>query len=258
MNIAIVEDELLAADYLKGLLATQSVIPIHKVTCLRSVQQAIDFLQNEKVDLIFMDIHLGDGKSFDIFKEVEINSPIIFITAYDNYAIQVFKQFTIDYILKPFEATDLEQALQKFVSIRSSFHPTATLDTMVSLENTILTEGGVSLNRFLVNNGYKLISVDEKEVAYFSASGKYLFLYTVDGNSYIYDDTIRDISRRLNPSLFFKINRKFIINIHSIEEIIRHSSQKIELKLKSVLEEEAPILISKNIIPSFKTWLGQQ
>ncbi len=253
MKIAIVEDELLASTYLKTLLEKQTVISVNEISTLRSVQQSVAFFKENKVDLIFMDIHLGDGKSLEIFKEVEIFTPIIFITAYDSYAIQVFKQFTIDYILKPFEEEEFIQALHKYNQIRESYDITPTLQSLATVENN---QPATLKNRFLVYNGHKLRSIEQHEVAYFLASGKHLFLHTTDGNSFIYDDTIKDIIHKLDGKIFFKINRKFVVHINAIAEIIKHSSQRIEIVLAPHPEGESPILISKAQLAGWKLWLN--
>src|ERR1700750_2588543 len=127
MKIAIIEDELLAVNYLRNLLDRQSIVPVTEMVILRAKKQAIDFFENHSADLIFMDIHLGDGMSLEIFESVELFTPIIFITAFDEYAMRVFRHFTIDYLLKPFEEEDLHKALQKFISIRSNYDPEPVL-----------------------------------------------------------------------------------------------------------------------------------
>ena len=253
MKIAIVEDELLAVTYLKNLLEEQSIVAISSITILRSTKQATEFFRENAVDLIFMDIHLGDGKSFEIFQEVEILTPIIFITAYDEYAMKVFKHFTIDYILKPFEVEELHIALQKFETIRTSFDISPTLQSIAVLENS----PSEIMHRFLVTNGNKLRSVEEQEIAYFFASGKHLFIKTKDDQTYIYDDTIKDIINKLDETIFFKINRKFIVHIDAITEIIKHSSQKIEIHLQPKSETEQAIFISKKQINSWMDWMNR-
>lgn len=253
MKVAIVEDESLASNYLKSLLLKQDYLTIEEITILTSVKEATAFFLTNKVDLIFMDIHLGDGKSLEIFEHIEIKSPIIFTTAYDSYAIHVFKQFTIDYILKPFTSEELGDALIKFKEISKQFEITPTLDSLIKIEN----DGDTSIkDRFLVNNGHKLKSIENDQIAYFVASGKHLFLHTFDNNSYIYDDTIKDIINKLDNKTFFKVNRKYIINIKSVSDIIKHNSQKIELKITPDPEDDAPILVSKNQILDLKTWLS--
>ncbi|AYZ13237.1 LytTR family DNA-binding domain-containing protein [Chryseobacterium arthrosphaerae] len=252
MKIAIIEDELLAVNYLKGLLDKQTIIPVTETVVLRSKKQAIDFFQTHSADLIFMDIHLGDGMSLEIFEHVELFTPVIFITAFDEYAMRVFRHFTIDYLLKPFEEEDLHKALQKFISIRNNFDPEPTLKSISSLQ----TGDTDMMKRFMVREGNKLKSIDEHHVAYFFASGKYLFLTTKDHQTYIYDDTIKDIIQKLNPQVFFKINRKFIINKEAVTDIIRHTSQKVELKLSPEPEVNAEVFISKVQIAECLSWLN--
>jgi DNA-binding LytR/AlgR family response regulator len=252
MRIAIIEDELLAVNYLRDLLDKQSIVPVTETVVLRSKKQAIDFFESHSADLIFMDIHLGDGMSLEIFEYVELFTPIIFITAFDEYAMRVFKHFTIDYLLKPFEEEDLHKALQKFNSIRSNFDPEPVLQSISTLRQG---DDSDVMKRFMIREGNKLKSVEEHEVAYFFASGKYLFLTTMDNQTYIYDDTIKDIIHRLNPELFFKVNRKFIINKNAISEIIKHSSQKIELKLSPAPEVDSDVFISKRQITECLNWL---
>lgn len=252
MKIAIIEDELLAVNYLKDLLGKQSIIPVTETVVLRSKKQAIDFFQSNSADLVFMDIHLGDGMSLEIFEQVELFTPIIFITAFDEYAMRVFRHFTIDYLLKPFEEEDLHKALQKFISIRNNFDPEPTLKSISSLQNG----DSEVMKRFMVREGNKLRSIDEHHVAYFFASGKYLFLTTKDHQTYIYDDTIKDIIQKLNPQVFFKINRKFIINKESVTDIIKHTSQKVELKLSPEPEVNTEVFISKVQIAECLSWLN--
>jgi DNA-binding LytR/AlgR family response regulator len=252
MKIAIIEDELLAVNYLKDLLGRQSIIPVTETVVLRSKKQAIDFFQSNSADLVFMDIHLGDGMSLEIFEQVELFTPIVFITAFDEYAMRVFRHFTIDYLLKPFEEEDLHKALQKFISIRNNFDPEPTLKSISSLQ----TGDSEVMKRFMVREGNKLRSIDEHHVAYFFASGKYLFLTTKDHQTYIYDDTIKDIIQKLNPQVFFKINRKFIINKEAVTDIIKHTSQKVELKLSPEPEVNTEVFISKIQIAECLSWLN--
>ena len=204
MNAIIIEDEYLAAAELERLLG--EVAPeITILTKLDSVSESVKWLKKNKADVIFMDIHLGDGQSFDIFEQVEVTAPVIFITAYDEYALKAFKYQGIDYILKPFDKEELQQALNKLESLS----PTNTPFPVASL--TVYQE------RFLVTVGTKMKSVTVGDVAYFMADGKYLVLFTRDGQNYILDQTISGIETKLNPAQFFKINRKFIISYNSIK-----------------------------------------
>ncbi|WP_313384158.1 LytTR family DNA-binding domain-containing protein [Chishuiella sp.] len=252
MKVAIVEDELLAANYLKQLLEQQNIINIDYIKVLRSKQEAVLFFSDNNVDLIFMDIQLGDGNSLEIFEKVEIKNPIVFVTAYDEYALKVFKHFTIDYILKPFENDEVLSALTKYKNISTSFDIASTLDSLVSIENQ--TKSKV-LNKIMVSNGNKLIVLEEEEIAYFFASGKHLFITTIDNRTYIYNDNLKDIIDKLNSNVFFKINRKYIVSKESIKEVIKHSSQKIEVILNPLPEIKTEILISKMQISEWKKWM---
>ena len=254
MRIAIVEDEYLASTYLKSILEQQDILQIAEIAVLKSVKEAVDFFKQNNVDLAFMDIHLGDGKSLEIFEKATISCPVIFVTAYDSYAISVFKHFTIDYLLKPFEEQELLEALTKFKKIKDSFNADATLQSLVAIENP---ETNKIQRHFLVNHGYKLISVNESEITYFAASGKHLFIYVKSGNSYLYNSTITDIINSLDPFIFFKINRKYIVHRNIIKEVVKHSHQKIELILTVPPIENDPIIISKKEINNFKNWLDQ-
>jgi len=254
MRIAIVEDEYLASSYLKSILEQQDILAITEITVLKSVKEAVLFFSENKVDLAFMDIHLGDGKSLEIFEKTIVSCPIIFVTAYDSYAISVFKHFTIDYLLKPFEESELLEALHKFKKIKDSFNGNATLQSLVALENQ---ENNKIKHHFLVNHGYKMISINEAEITYFSATGKHLFIHIKSGNSYLYNNTLTEIIHNLDPFHFFKINRKYIVRRDIIKEVVKHSNQKVELILNVPSVENDAIFISKKEINNFKNWLDQ-
>ncbi|MFB9076544.1 LytR/AlgR family response regulator transcription factor [Flavobacterium procerum] len=254
MKIAIVEDEYLASSYLKSILEQQDILQLSQVTVLKSVKEAVAYFSENKPDLAFMDIHLGDGKSLDIFEKTTVSCPVIFVTAYDVYAISVFKHFTIDYLLKPFEEEELFEALHKFKKIKDSFNIDSTIESLVALEND---ETSKIQRHFLVNHGYKLVSINESDITFFAATGKHLFIYTKTGNSYLYNNTLTDIITNLDPFNFFKVNRKYIVARDIIKEVVKHSHQKIELKLTVTALEEDPIIISKKEINNFKNWLDQ-
>jgi DNA-binding LytR/AlgR family response regulator len=254
MKIAIVEDEYLASSYLKSILEQQSIIAVSEITVLKSVKEAVAFFTENTVDLAFMDIHLGDGKSLEIFEKTTISCPVIFVTAYDSYAISVFKHFTIDYLLKPFEEQELFDALTKFKNIKDNFNSDSTIQSLVALENP---ETNKIQRHFLVNHGYKLISINENDITYFTATGKHLFIYVNSGNSYLYNNTLTDIINNLDQILFFKVNRQYIVSRNIIKEVVKHSAQKIELKLNVPAVETDPIIISKKEINNFKNWLNQ-
>jgi two-component system response regulator LytT len=250
MKLVIVEDEYLASTYLKSILEQQTIIPITQITVLKSVKEAVVFFEANSADLAFMDIHLGDGKSLEIFEKTTISCPVIFITAYDSYAVKVFKHFTIDYLLKPFEEQELLEALQKYINIKDSFNPNPIVESLVAIENQSNVQ-----RHFLVNHGYKLVSINDSDINYFAASGKHLFIYVNSGNSYLYDSTLKDMIHKLDSNLFFKVNRKYIVHRSIIKEVIKHSNQKIELIPNVSFAENDPIIISKKEINNFKNWL---
>jgi DNA-binding LytR/AlgR family response regulator len=250
MKIVIIEDEHLASSYLKSILEQQTIISISEISVLKSVKDAVAFFKINTVDLAFMDIHLGDGKSLDIFEQTLVSCPVIFITAYDSYAVKVFKHFTIDYLLKPYEEEELLEALIKYKNIKETFNTNLIVESLVEIENQSNIQ-----HHFLVNHRDKLISINDTAITYFFATGKHLFIYTNSGNSYLYNSNLKDLINKLDPVLFFKVNRKYIINRHHIQEIIKHSSQKIELLLNVSIPENEPIILSKKEINNFKNWL---
>jgi len=250
MKVVIIEDEHLASSYLKSILEQQNIISINEITVLKSVKDAVAFFKVNTVDLAFMDIHLGDGKSLDIFEQATVSCPVIFITAYDSYAVKVFKHFTIDYLLKPYEEEELHEALIKYKNIKETFNTNLIVESLVEIENQSSVQ-----QHFLVNHRDKLLSINDTSITYFYATGKHLFIYTDSGSNYLYNSNLKDLINKLNPDLFFKINRKYIINRHHIQEIIKHSSQKIEILLNVAIPDTEPIILSKKEINNFKNWL---
>jgi len=250
MKVVIIEDEHLASSYLKSILEQQNIISINEITVLKSVKDAVAFFKVNTVDLAFMDIHLGDGKSLDIFEQATVSCPVIFITAYDSYAVKVFKHFTIDYLLKPYEEEELHEALLKYKNIKETFNTNLIVESLVEIENQSSVQ-----QHFLVNHRDKLLSINDTSITYFYATGKHLFIYTDSGSNYLYNSNLKDLINKLNPDLFFKINRKYIINRHHIQEIIKHSSQKIEILLNVAIPDTEPIILSKKEINNFKNWL---
>lgn len=250
MKVAIIEDETLASNYLKNILEQQTILPVSEIHVLKSVANSIAFFKDNKVDLAFMDIHLGDGKSLEIFETTPVSCPIIFITAYDSYAVKVFKHFTIDYLLKPYEEEELLEALEKFKNIRNTFNSNSVVESLVEIESKNDIQ-----HHFLVNHRDKLLSIADNTIAYFFASGKHLFLYTGPISSYLYNSSLTDLIANLDPKLFFKVNRKYILHRKSIAQIVKHSSQKIEIILTLKPADLEPIILSKKEINKFKNWL---
>ena len=242
MKAAIIEDEPLAIAELENLLG--EVAPdVRIVARLDSVAESVRWLRDNSADLLFMDIHLGDGQSFDIFEEVKITAPVIFITAYDEYALKAFKFQGVDYILKPFDREELRRALRKVATLAAAGEPLPPAVTSYQ-------------ERFLVSLVAKMKSVAADDVAYFMADGKYLLLFTRDGQNYILDSTISAIEGKLNPARFFKVSRKFIISYSSIREMVRYSNSRVRIHLSPSPPDGVEVVVSADRLPDFKRWLN--
>lgn len=247
MNAIIIEDEPLAVLELEKIL--KKIAPEVNIEArLDSVSESVEWLCNHRTDLIFSDIHLGDGRSFDIFDRVEIKVPVIFITAYDEYALQAFKKQGIDYILKPFDEDDIRKALDKMEIFKAQGQPLAEPPGKTS---------GEYQERFLIQIGAKIKSVSVGDIAYFMADGKYLMLYTAEGTAYIVDLTMASVEERLNPRFFFRINRKFIISFTAIKEMIKYSNSRIKVILSPLPPENIEAIVSAERMREFKEWLNR-
>ena len=249
MKAIIIEDEPLSAAELRTSLA--EVAPyIEVVATASSVAEAAETVGRVEHDLIFMDIHLEDGSGFDIFERADITVPVIFITAYDSYALKAFENKGIDYLLKPFGLDDLRRAIDKLGllsggGIASAEHGAPTQTPPVYQE------------RFLVNMGARMKSVTTAEIAYFMADGKYLHLVTHDGKDYIVDRTLTEVGEKLPPNLFFRINRRFIVAFDAIREMIRYSGSRIKVLLNPPLAEGEEAFVSTDRVPDFRQWLNR-
>ena len=255
MDIVIIEDEDLAAASLENLLL-KSTYSINIKKRLESVAQSIEWFKNNSCDLILSDIHLGDGESFEIFEALKINVPIIFTTAFDQYAIQSFQFFAIDYLLKPYDKHKLNAALEKYKNYSAA--PVNNSNDLESLLSHFKKskETKVVQERFLVSRGEKLISISADEIAYFMAENKSLFLYTIKGDSFLYDDTILNLDLKLSKKDFFKINRKFIVRHTAIKTIVKYSQNRLKIELEPSSKGNDFILISSKNVRPFKEWLN--
>jgi DNA-binding LytR/AlgR family response regulator len=248
MTVLIIEDEELAATTLQNML--MHIDPkLQVLAVLGTVEAAVNWLKSNSVDLLFMDIHLGDGESFEIFKEVAINSPVIFTTAYDQYTLKAFKNQGIDYLLKPFDEDDVRAALTKLNGILKT-------KALNALPQKIEELFGKVRNRFMVKVGKLIKTVPADEVAYFMAEDKYLFLVTKDQQNYIIEETISSLEPNLNAADFFRINRKFIIHINSIKEMYKLSRNRVRIIL-SPKPADVEVVVSEERAEAFKNWLNQ-
>ncbi len=250
MRVLIIEDELLAAATLQGMLGHLDP-NIHVMAVLETVEAAVNWLQNQQADLIFMDIHLGDGESFQIFKQVKVNIPVIFTTAFDQYSLKAFKNQGIDYLLKPFDEDDVQAALFKLGSLKTHLSQLPVVSPLTTVEQLQKPQ-----SRFMVKVGKQVRTVPAAEVAYFMADDKYLFLVTTDEQHYIIDDTIGSIEPKLDALNFFRINRKFIIHINAIQEMYKLSRNRLRITLMPQ-PTGVEVVVSEERSAAFQTWLNQ-
>ena len=250
MNVLIIEDEKPSARRLQRMLDKLGVNTNHM---LHSVSEAIEwFSNNPHPDLIFLDIQLSDGLSFEIFDEVEVKSSIIFTTAFDEYALQAFKLNSIDYLLKPIDDDELATAVKKYQTLKP---PTKHVqldfeDIRKLLTNPVERE---YKKRFTTKIGQhiKMISVDEIECFYSENKGTYA--HTVDGRDYLLDTTLELLENELEPKTFFRISRKYFVNINAIKDIISYTNSRLQLKLNSYKEQE--VIVARERVKDFKIWL---
>ncbi|UXX79155.1 LytTR family DNA-binding domain-containing protein [Reichenbachiella carrageenanivorans] len=251
MNILIIEDEGIAADRLTQLLQSTTNSPTI-IAHLDSVKTAIKWFQtNPAPDLAFCDIQLADGLSFEIFEQVDVFCPIIFTTAYDQYAIQAFKVNSIDYLLKPMMEEDLRQAMTKFEKYKQ---PTQSIDTS-ALMQMLQRDHSNYKERFVIKVGEHLKSVMTEDTEVFYSENKATYLLTKTNSKFIIDFTLDQIQDLIDPKAFFRINRKYLIHINSIKDIISYSSSRLKLELLHFNTDD--LIVSRERVAQFKEWLDR-
>lgn len=247
-KIIIVEDEKPAARKLERLLIELDYSVNQK---LHSVEEAVEWFQKHaQVDLIFLDIQLSDGLSFEIFEQVTIEADLIFTTAYDEYALKAFKLNSIDYLLKPIDNEELKVALKKFEKRKSSRSINADLLKSLLIqphENTSYK------TRFSVKVGDRLKTYSTDEILCFESSDKATSLVTLEGKSYVIDESLNQLEPKLSPKDFFRINRSHIIHYKSIQDMVSYSSSRIKINLKGL---DKATIVSRERVKDFKTWIG--
>lgn len=248
LQILIIEDEKPAANRLRQLVQgflPEAVFHGHLDTIISSV----DWLQgNPAPGLIFCDIQLADGQSFEIFERIKVGSPIIFTTAFDQYAIKAFKLNSVDYLLKPIDPQELEKALQKFQGQQKP----PSLDVQ-QLKALLAPQTDLHKSRFLVKYGEKIQSVQTADISVFFSEEKVTYLQTKEGRRYILDYTLDQLKGMLDPQKFFRLNRKYIASFSSISEIHTYSNSRLKIKLTNT--EDQDILVSREKVGEFKDWL---
>jgi DNA-binding LytR/AlgR family response regulator len=251
MEIIIVEDEKPAARRLQRMLTK---LNLEANTLLHSVSQGISwFRENPEPDLVFLDIQLSDGISFEIFEEVKINSAIIFTTAYDEYALKAFKLNSVDYLLKPIDEVDLENAVKKFQENYRNNSPQIDINTF----RKILETGSKTAykTRFSIQVGQHIKIVSTNEVCCFYSENKATYLTTSFGRNYLLDISLENLEKEINPGNFFRINRKSIVNIDFIEDIISYTNNRLEVKLNPSTEFQ--LVVSRERVKDFKKWISE-
>ncbi|MGL1885405.1 MAG: LytTR family DNA-binding domain-containing protein [Reichenbachiella sp.] len=254
MKVLIIEDEAPAFRRLQKLL--DELDPnIEIVEVLDGVEDTIDWLSNhEAPDLIFMDIQLSDGISFDIFDRVDIRKPVIFTTAFDEYMLKAFKVNSIDYLLKPINSQELQRSINKYNQLKNEFsdHGNVSIGEVVK-QLQIGTKDYKS--RFLVKMGEKMLSIETDNIACFQANDGLVHLVTQQGKKYVMDLTLDEISKQIDPHKYYRVNRQFILCYHCIEAVHKYGKSKLLIETTLSLEEQ--ILVSDNKASAFKEWFGQ-
>ncbi|GAB3335537.1 LytTR family DNA-binding domain-containing protein [Larkinella ripae] len=255
MKILIVEDEPLAVKRMEGLI--REVAPEAEILGKTDTVRAFVrwWQTNAAPDLILMDIQLADGLSFEIFQQVEVKTPVIFTTAYDEYALRAFKVNSVDYLLKPIEQEELAKAIQKFRTQRQTDAPAGTSENLVKMLEEFGIKPVAYKNRFLIKQGGRFDVVETADILYLYADDKVVFLITNQNRKYIVDETLDELEAKLDPRLFFRINRKYITHLSAIERIEPYFNGRLRIWLKHRPSEEE-VSVSRERAESFKIWLN--
>lgn len=251
MNVLIIEDEKPAARLLQRKLLK---LNLEANTMLHSVEEAIEwFKNNEHPDLIFLDIQLSDGLSFEIFDAVPVNSAIIFTTAYDEYALRAFKLNSIDYLLKPIDEDDLEIAVNKYrerIPAKDSF--SFDFDQIKRMLVNPLDKS--YKKRFTIKMGQRLKMINIEDVECFYSENKGTYLHTNDNRDYLLDGTLELLEGELDPAKFYRVSRKFIISVNAIKDIVMYTNSRLKLVLNTYDGDE--VIVSRERVNDFREWLG--
>ena len=251
MKVVIVEDEIPAAEKLARYL--QRYDPeIEILGKIQSVAEAVNWFREKQdtVDLVFMDIQLVDGQSFSIFQEVKVIKPIIFTTAYDEYALQAFEVNSIAYLLKPISFEDLSKAIGKFKELNTPSVP--DLDLLEVLKKIKTTSNYKS--RFMIKIGDHIRSTKTTEIIFFYAEGRNAYIVNLQGRRLIIDYKLEELEEVIDPALFFRVNRTYIVNLNFIKEVLVYSNSR--LKVITEVTTEKDIIVSREKVHAFKKWFA--
>ena len=251
MNVIIIEDEKLSAEHLENLL--KRIDPDIKVLAnYDSVKSAIAGLQKgEKADLLFVDIHLADGLSFDIFSKISIETPVIFTTAYNEYAIKAFKVNSVDYLLKPIGSEELKAAVDKFKRLNKSEY--AKLVENIAASYQLINKQHKS--RFMVKMGDTIVTVKTEDIEHFVSEDGLVLLVTNAGKRFAVDYTLDQLEELVGTETFFRINRKVLISINAIQKVSSYFNSRLKITA-NLLEDEAAV-VSRERVNEFKQWLDK-
>jgi DNA-binding LytR/AlgR family response regulator len=248
MNILLIEDEKPAANRLLALLKKHFAQATFHGN-LDSISSSLQWLAtNSEPDLIFCDIQLADGISFEIFEKIKVSAPIIFTTAYDQYAIKAFQVNAIDYLLKPIDELELARAIEKFKN--SQIQPVLDLSVLIDLLKPKFLE---FKTRFLIRYGEKIQSIPVEDIAFIFSEERVTFIQTSEGKKFVIDYTLDQTESQVDPRKFFRLNRKYLCKAEAISEILSYSNSRLKVKLKNCGDND--ILVSREKVSEFKNWL---
>jgi len=251
MRAIIIEDEKPAARSLNRILTNLNV---EVISILHSIEEAINWLlNNDEPDLGFFDIRLGDGLSFEIFETYDVTFPVIFTTAYDEYAIKAFKVNSIDYLLKPIDEDDVQNALKKHKKLKIKSTKTTYSDELSKITELLRTKS--YKKRFSIKIGRKYKLINSKDIACFFSQDKATYIKTIDNKNHLIDKTLGSLEEILDPNLFFKVSRQYIINAQVIEEMYAYSNSRLRIKLKKITLDD--IIVSREKVKHFKEWIDK-
>jgi len=258
MKVLIIEDEALGAEALKNLLI-ECDRDITVLAIKDSIASSAAWLSShDRPDLIFMDIELADGQCFELFKEVEITSPVIFTTSYDEYALKAFRFNSIDYLLKPISALELKRSLDKIDGLKQQFSGNAGIERNWELLFQQLRAPNPLTDyrdRFLVKQGQRLLSLSVSDIAYFFTKGKVSFIKSTEGKEYFIDYTLDQLEAMLSPKMFYRLNRQVIAAHSSVLQVHTWFNGKLKADLSPPINEE--VIVSREKAKDFRLWLGE-
>ncbi len=251
MRVLILEDEELAADRLQSLILR--LRPEAEVLALLdTVEEAVELLRAQPaLDLAFFDIQLADGASFQVFEQVKVPCPVVFTTAYDQYTLKAFKVNSIDYLLKPINEPDLAQAIGQFEELQAQFRPAPT--SLERVEKVLQSLQKQYKSRFVVRAGHQFLSIRAENIQYFFTEHRTTWLRHQDGKKHAVEHTLEELEELLDPALFFRVNRQYIVHIDEIRQTTVFSNARLKVRLGDTTETT----VSRDRVSGFKDWLGQ-